>query len=657
MTNLLAMTQNVQQAIRRNDIEAILTSASELDAWGTPQAEALAHDGRGWVCYLRGDYPAALAHYHQAISLHTEHHNTIGLARVTGNIGTVFMVTGDYPTSLEYYDRAMSLYEEIGDLDGVARVEGNVGNVYCSMGNFPAALEHMHHALALNIEIGQQGGVANDLCNLGNVHGSTGDFPAALEHYHRAQAILEEVGDRLGIANVTGNIGIVHMHTGNYAAAIDDYHRAISFHSELGNRSGVANVTSNLGSVYFMRGDYPAALEKFRDACSMYTELGITSGIATATGNMLETHLAMNALADALALLETLDAMPLRDPEFLIIRENGRALLMQKSERIDEAVTVVRGILSTALEHGLRMQAAEAHKQLRDLAQQRNDFAGYIEHNNEYTRITEEINGKDTATKLAMQAKQREIDAKDREHQKHLAVLHSTLPKHVADRVARGEVVNDHFESASVIFLDIVGFTALSSDMSSQEVITLLEDVFTQCDAICAKHGVTKIKTIGDSYMCVAFDSVTNAALCALDMSRIRISHEVSHAVSHEVPDVSHEVEFRIGIHCGPVTAGVIGKERMQYDVWGDTVNVASRMESSGEAGRVHVSEAFANNLKINQESRIKNPISESHEVSLVTGHSSLVTSLMSLVTIERGSMDIKGKGLMRTYWLETTSS
>jgi len=652
MNNLSEITQNVQQAIRRNDIEAILTAASELDAFGTPQAEALAHDGRGWVCYLRGDYPAALAHYHQAISLHTEHHNTIGLARVTGNIGTVFMVTGDYPTSLEYYDRAMALYEEIGDLDGVARVEGNVGNVYCSMGNFPAALEHMHHALALNIEIGQQGGVANDLCNLGNVYGSTGDFPAALEHYHRALAMLEEVGDRLGIANVTGNIGIVHMHTGNYAGAIDDYQRAISFHSEQGNRSGVANVTSNLGSVHFMRGDYPTALEIFRDACSMYTELGITSGIVTATGNMLETHLAMNSLADAQALLETLDAMPLRDPEFLIIRENGRALLMQKSERIDEAVTVVRGILSTALEHGLRMQAAEAHKQLRDLALEQNDLARYVEHNNEYTRITEEINGKDTATKLAMQTKQREIDARERELAKHLAVLHSTLPKEVADRVARGEVVNDHYDNASVIFLDIVGFTEISSSMSSQDVITLLDDVFTQCDAICAKYGVTKIKTIGDSYMAVAFDSVMSAAACAVEMSQIQYTiqnTEFNPAM----------LQYRIGVHCGPVTAGVIGKERMQYDVWGDTVNVASRMESSGEAGRVHVSEAFAIELKSNQESRIKNPISESHEVSLVTSHSSLLTQLLtphlSLLTQLRGSMDIKGKGSMKTYWLEST--
>ena len=100
--------------------------------------------------------------------------------------------------------------------------------------------------------------------------------------------------------------------------------------------------------------------------------------------------------------------------------------------------------LSEALEHGLRSLAADTHKALRDLALKQNDLAGYVEHNNEFTRITEEINGKDTATK----ARHAGQAARDRCHatknmQKHIAVLHSTLPKHIADRVARGETVND----------------------------------------------------------------------------------------------------------------------------------------------------------------------------------------------------------------------
>jgi adenylate cyclase len=111
---------------------------------------------------------------------------------------------------------------------------------------------------------------------------------------------------------------------------------------------------------------------------------------------------------------------------------------------------------------------------------------------------------------------------------------------------------------------------------------------------------------------------------------------------------------FRNGPRCGPVVAGVLGTERMQYDVWGDTVNVASRMESTGEAGRVHVSEAFALNLKRDTDYRAQHSMSDSqnpnsHEVSQT---SELVTRYSSLATIERGWIDIKGKGPMQTHWL-----
>jgi class 3 adenylate cyclase len=316
----------------------------------------------------------------------------------------------------------------------------------------------------------------------------------------------------------------------------------------------------------------------------------------------------------------------------------------------------------------MRPQAAGIHKSLRDLALKQNNLASYVEHNNEYTRITEEVNGKETALKLAMQAKQREIDAREREHAQHMAVLHSTLPKHIADRVARGEQVNDHFDNATVIFLDIVNFTTISDQLPSQEVVQLLDTVFTALDAVCKKHDVVKIKTIGDSYMAVAFDEQPNsriaeqpilsseqrAASAALDML-----HAVSHIVFPEgspdgSPDSSPEsspLQVRIGLHSGPVTAGVIGKERMQYDVWGDTVNVASRMESTGEPGRIHVSEAFTNSLNTSHPDRATETSPPGPLSSVRGGTSSPFPVPCSLR--ERGALEIKGKGLMTTYWLE----
>jgi len=196
-----------------------------------------------------------------------------------------------------------------------------------------------------------------------------------------------------------------------------------------------------------------------------------------------------------------------------------------------------------------------------------------------------------------------------------MAVLHSTLPKHIADRVARGEVVNDQFNSVAVLFMDIVGFTTISAQMDASDVVNLLDSVFTMCDAVVNTHGLTKIKTIGDSYMAVAFENITSAGYAAL-----------------ELLDTIADISVRIGIHCGPVVAGVLGKERLQYDVWGDTVNVASRMESTSEPGRIHVSEAFAHAV---QQIKTDGPFS----------------------IVERGTVEIKGKGMMTTYWLESASA
>ena len=133
--------------------------------------------------------------------------------------------------------------------------------------------------------------------------------------------------------------------------------------------------------------------------------------------------------AEAQQLLATMDTMQIDEPNVRIGREQNRSTLQEHSGDLDAAAATLQRALTEAQQHGLRSKSADIHRSLRDLALKQNNLAGYVEHNNEFTRITEEINGKDTATKLAMQVKQREIDAVQREHAKHMAVLHSTLAK------------------------------------------------------------------------------------------------------------------------------------------------------------------------------------------------------------------------------------
>ncbi|CAN5518373.1 hypothetical protein BH10BAC6_BH10BAC6_05840 [soil metagenome] len=600
---------DIHIALGSSDAPSLLRHAVELDDVGTLQARAFSYKSRGWASITVGEYAAAIEQFNQALPLFTEIADRSEVANIMRSIGAAYVGSNNYPSALEQLNGSLQLYGELGDRAGMALVTSTIGGVYLSTGDFPAALEQLNNALAMQQEVGNRGGVALATGYIGIVYANTSDFPTALERFNTALALYLELGNRSGVATLTGNIGAVCVTMGDYATALMQLQRALALHQELGDRGGVAEAISNIGGLYSSMGDYSAALEQFNIALALHKDLGNRTGEAIATNNILHAQIRTQDVELARQTLATLDDFIVDNPTLIVERETGRAKIHTLDGNLQAAQTTLLNALDVASAHGLRSAQVTVCQELRDLAQQRNDFAAYIEHNNEYTRINEEIRGADAKLKVAMQAKEREIAEKDKEHAKHIAILHSTLPKHIADRVARGEVVNDQYDNAAVLFLDIVGFTTLSSSMDASEVVMLLDRIFGICDVVMNAHGLMKIKTIGDSYMAVAFDTIENAAHAAL---------ELASAIT--------EVPVRIGIHCGPVVAGVLGKERMQYDVWGDTVNIASRMESTGEAHRIHVSGAFAQSL-----------------------HNLTKTFRLT----ERGNVQVKGKGTMQTFWLE----
>jgi len=175
-------------------------------------------------------------------------------------------------------------------------------------------------------------------------------------------------------------------------------------------------------------------------------------------------------------------------------------------------------------------------------------------------------------------------------------LLRNVLPEPIVKRLKAGEqVIADGIPEATVVFVDIVNFVNLSASMSPAAVIIVLNRIFSAFDALCEQYGVEKIKTIGDAYMLATGvpkpfpEHVIVAAKIALDMQELGTRLGTREEKS---------LHFRIGIHTGPVVAGVIGTRKFSYDLWGDTVNIASRMESHGVPGRIHVSRAVYERLK-----------------------------------------------------------
>jgi adenylate cyclase len=542
--------------------------------------------------------------------------------------GTVHYCMSAYAAALESYRRANQMFEDLGQRDDAAIVESYLGNVHYSTGDHAIALEHYRRALHALESTGNAVATANVTGDIGNVYYSTGDYPQALEQYRRALRMQEDLDNDAGAAVVIGNMGNVYHHIGDHASAIDHFQRALRLHEQHGNRAGMAAAIGNLGLVYSDADDYPHAFEHYQRAIAMHRELGNRTQEARVTGHMITDLLATGAHDEASLLLDRQASMVMDDPRVRADHAANRAAIAAYHHDQDAARSFLEDALNTVVDAGIRSAAALYHLYLRDLARSRRDLDSYITHSEVHHRIANEIRGREATQKLAVLEAERRMESEWREREKKRALLYGALPESVVKRMLRGEDVSgDHIDQASVLFLDIVGFTSISDKIPPTQLISFLKTIFRTCDDVCSKHGLTKIKTIGDSYMAAAGvpeelpDHARKAAQCAVEM--------LSAVSMIELPVGPHPASYvraRIGLHCGPLVAGIVGDQRMQYDVWGDTVNVASRMESTGEPGRIHVSDTFAQHLTAD-----------------------------TMTLLPRGVVDVKGKGAMHTYWLEST--
>lgn len=210
------------------------------------------------------------------------------------------------------------------------------------------------------------------------------------------------------------------------------------------------------------------------------------------------------------------------------------------------------------------------------------------------------------------------------EQEKSEQLLLNILPLPIANRLKQGErTIADNFEEVTVLFADIVNFTEFSADLSANALVELLNEIFSTFDQLAAQHGLEKIKTIGDAYLAVGglptprTDHAEAIAEMALDMQKAITQFNVLSKTGDTYP-----LSMRIGINTGPVGAGVIGIKKFTYDIWGDTVNIASRMESLGLPGHIQVTSTTYSRLKTRYRFQ------------------------------ERGMIEVKGKGEMQTYFL-----
>ncbi len=491
--------------------------------------EAYSYIVLGWCDELQGNLPEALTKYFKAVHLAENIHNKLILSIALGVTGDIYSEQGDYTKAMNYYFRSLKMDKELNNKWGIARNLGLIGSVYKKQQNYPAALDYYFGALRMCEELGNINGKAVWSSYIGSVYKQTGDFDKALDYCLKSLKMFEDLGNKNHIAEDLYNIGSIYASKGNYKESSDYLYHSLALSGKIGALHHVQNSYEALSSLY----------EK--------STIPLPDSIG---GKLLTTEqMRLKALYYHKCYLNVRDKL----------------FSNQKQKQIMN------------IEFGRKEDAIRFEQEKKDINQQyiRNIITASL-----FTALFF----------LVVVFRQRNKISKEKSRSDEL--LSNILPTEVAEELKeKGSAEAKQFDEVTVLFTDFMAFTQLSEKLSAKELVTKINDYFSAFDQIMKDHGVEKIKTIGDSYMAAGGIPIPNKTH-ALDVVKaaLAIKHFMLEYMEKKKAAGELFFEIRMGIHTGQVVAGIVGTKKFAYDIWGDTVNMASRMESNGEVGKVNIS-------------------------------------------------------------------
>ncbi len=575
-------TQGASFAIRGNYSNALeyyqqsLIIAEEI---GDKRGIATRLGNIGLIYKNQGNYSSALDYYQKSLGIVEEIGDQRGIAGRLNNIGSIYNEQGNYPRALDYFQKSSSIYEELGYKLGIAHSLNNIGGIYLEQGNELRALEYFQKSLSIYEEIGYKRGIASCTGNVGIIYRSQGKYAQALEYYQKSRAIYEEIEDKRGIAASLGHIGIIYKYQGNYHRALEYYQESLAIKEEIGDKVGIAASLNNIGLIYQEQGNATQALDYCQQSLDLADEIGVLGRQKKACDCLYEIYKALGNGNEALVYLEKMRVLE----DSLQAEETAKKL--EQMEFVKQALQD-----SIAKEEEARLVQQAHEEEMRQEEKTRNwsitgGFLALLLAGGIYSRLRYI-----RESKAVLQIE------KDRSENLLLNILPADI---AAELKEKGKADARDFDQVSILFTDFKDFTEQSEKLSAADLVNEINHCFEAFDHITEKHGVEKIKTIGDAYMAAGGlpvpgeDSVKNAVLAALEMQEF-----IEARYQAQTKEGKAAFRMRAGVHTGPVVAGIVGVKKFQYDVWGDTVNTASRIESHSEAGKVNISEATYELLK-----------------------------------------------------------
>jgi len=611
-------------------MEAHRAALALRERMGDKAAMGLSNGNIGHVYKSLGDYAQAVRYYRLGVELA----EAAGEKQAAGNwhnhIGSVHLAQGGFPLAMESNLEALRIQEASGDSIGMNYSFNNIASIHLRQKAFDEALLNSNKALDIMRRMGDSRGLANSHNKLGNIYSAMGRFDEARMNYEAALAIYEAQGNQKLIASGHGNIGVVHYQEGNLQEALKSQTLAMGIFERIGDQQGLANTYANIGSIYLDMGKPAAAAKWYNNGLAMAEKIGSHYAAMQLCQGLVDAYTDLGDYKSALASHQRHIAY--RDS--LFNEDNARKLT-----RLE-------------MQYGFDKKEAEAQAE-----QEKKDVLAQQELRRQKLVRNGFIGGFVLVALFAgVFLKQRNRISKEKQRSEEL--LLNILPEEVAEELkAKGEAEAQLIDQATVLFTDFKGFTAMSETLSPKELVRDLHECFSAFDRICESYGLEKIKTIGDAYMAAGGLPTPNATH-ARDVieAALEMRDFIAEGKARKLAQGAAYFEIRIGVHTGPVVAGIVGVKKFQYDIWGDTVNTASRMESSGEVGHVNISEATYSLVKneVSGKSTVASTLRVDQQ-EIDAAHASTVKPAFAFTP--RGFVKAKGKGEMQMFFVERASS
>lgn len=597
------------------------------------KGEGIAFNFKGVVEDIHGNSQKAIEYFSKALEIRSVLGDKNGVANLYNNIGNVNENLGEYIPALNNYLQALRIREELGDTSSAVRVYYNIAILHESMGNYLEALDYIYLFLEGTERTKDKEKIANGWNVVGNIKTELDRFEEALEAYQKALSIHQELGNDWEVSSAYNNIAnlkdsmaekLMDDHklgdttSALYDQAIQIHKQALAIRERLQDTLGIAEIYNNMGYVLKNIGSFHKEKED--------------QTLAEATWKEAEEYLRKSLAIRELA----------GDKAGIMQVFNGLADVRRRQDRYKEALVYAKRYYELAKEiddqkfqqNGLKDLARiyynlgeykKAYKKRKDYDELRYERFNESRVKDEERMVAlysdRKIKLENERQQQALQLQKSELEKSRlvtnsliggaflllllagvmlnrnkvirKEKQRSDSLLLNILPEKTAEELKlNGKAKARYHEQVTVLFTDFKSFTSIAENTDPEELVEELDYCFQAFDDIISKYKIEKIKTIGDAYLCAAgLPSPSPTHASDIVQAAIEIQNFMENFRKKQVAENKNEYFCRIGIHTGPVVSGVVGKKKFAYDIWGDTVNIAARMEQSGEVNEINLSQ------------------------------------------------------------------